>query len=212
MAETAVDLKSLEDQMAALKAQIEKAKVVPAPSSGLKLDLGCGTKKKEGFIGVDVRKFDGVDIVLDLGRHTWPWEDNSVEEAFSSHTLEHLDPAERCHFFNELWRVLKNDGKAQIILPHWASCRYYGDPTHKSPPFSEFGWHYLSKAWRKDNAPHTDAAIAPGPLSYSCDFAYSYGFSMAPWMMGRSQDFVNFALGAYKEAAQDMIGNLVAQK
>ena len=32
----------------------------------LKLDLGCGLSKKEGFLGVDRRKFDGVDIVHDL--------------------------------------------------------------------------------------------------------------------------------------------------
>ena len=32
---------------------------------------------------------------------------------------------------------------------------------------------------------------------------------MAPWMIGRSSEFVQFALGAYKEAAQDIIGTLV---
>ena len=32
----------------------------------LKLDLGCGTRKRPGFRGVDSRKFEGVDVVADL--------------------------------------------------------------------------------------------------------------------------------------------------
>ena len=32
--------------------------------SGKKLDLGCGSKKKEGFIGVDQYEMEGVDVVI----------------------------------------------------------------------------------------------------------------------------------------------------
>lgn len=179
-----------------------------AVTSALRLDIGCGKQKKEGFVGVDRIQFPGVDVVLDIGRHTWPWKNETVDEVYCSHVLEHLTPEERCHYFNELYRVMKKGATAQIIMPHWASCRYYGDPTHKSPPFSEFGWHYLKKEWREGNAPHTDSVMAPGPLSYSCDFEYSYGFSIAPFLQGRAKEFVDFALTAYKEAAQDMIGTL----
>ena len=99
---------------------------VPAP---LKLDLGCGKNPKEGFEGVDSRDF-GQPHTLDL-RKPWPWADGSVEEAHSSHFVEHLTGAERIHFVNELHRVLVPGGKAQIIVPHWASCRAYGDLTHQ---------------------------------------------------------------------------------
>lgn len=180
--------------------------VTPEPQL-LKLDLGCGTQKKEGFIGVDKVKFPGVDVVHDIGRHTWPWNDESVDEVYCSHTVEHLKWEERVFFFNELHRVLKKGAKATIILPHWCSSRYYGDPTH-SAPFSEFGWFYLNKSWRDVNAPHVDAEKNPGPLSYSCDFDAAYGYSMAPWMNGRDQGFQQFAFAAYKEAAQDMMGTI----
>lgn len=37
----------------------------------LKLDIGCGKNKKEGFYGVDIIDFDGVDIVADLRESVW---------------------------------------------------------------------------------------------------------------------------------------------
>lgn len=170
----------------------------------LKLDLGCGPNPAEGFTGVDCRAFDGkVHIVGDL-RKPWPWADSSVEEARSSHFVEHLEPAERIHFANELWRVLAPDAKCLIVVPHWASCRAYGDLTHKWPPVSEFWFFYLNKAWREANAPHNDA--------YTCNFDFTAGYSMHPNLVVRPQDYQQFALENYKEAAQDIMATLVAKK
>jgi predicted SAM-dependent methyltransferase len=112
----------------------------------LKLDLGCGLSKKEGFLGVDRRKFDGVDIVHDLLVKPWPWADNCVDEVYCSHFLEHLDPnrhnPERVRFMNELYRVMKSGAKCTIITPHWASNRAYGDFTHADKPVSEMFYFY----------------------------------------------------------------------
>jgi hypothetical protein len=38
----------------------------------MKLDLGCGTKKREGFVGVDSMTLPGVDVVVDLRITPWP--------------------------------------------------------------------------------------------------------------------------------------------
>ena len=113
----------------------------------VKLDLGCGVHKKEGFVGVDSIAFAGVDVVADL-RTRWPWDDGSVDEVHASHFVEHLTANERTHFCNELFRVLKVGGKATVIVPHWGNHRAYGDPTHQWPPVSEFWFYYLSRAWR----------------------------------------------------------------
>ena len=32
----------------------------------MKIDFGCGKKKKDGFLGVDILKLEGVDLVHDL--------------------------------------------------------------------------------------------------------------------------------------------------
>jgi hypothetical protein len=175
----------------------------------MKIDLGCGKNKKEGFIGVDQFPMDGVDVVLDIGSEVWPWEDNSVEEAHCSHFLEHLTNFEgkweRTHFFNELFRVMAPGAKCSLIIPHWSSTRYYGDPTHKEP-FSEMGFYYLSKEWRMANAPHADKEV--NPYGYDCNFIAVWGNGMHPTIVQRSPDFQQFAMAWFKEAIHDIHATL----
>jgi hypothetical protein len=175
----------------------------------MKLDLGCGKSKKEGFYGVDAIAFPGVDAVCDL-RQRWPWDDGTVEEAHSSHFIEHLEAMERVHFANELYRVLQPGGKCTLIVPHWASCRAYGDPTHKWPPVSEFWFFYLSREWRMQEAPHTDAEHLPG--GFACDFEATWGYVLDQPVSVRNQEAQVFMLRYYKEAAQDTVSTLTARK
>lgn len=165
----------------------------------MKLDLGCGPNKKEGFIGVDCRAFPGVDVVADLTK-PWPWQDETVEEVHCSHMIEHLTAPERIAFVNELYRVLKKGAKATIIAPHWASTRAYGDLTHQWPPVCEMWFYYLSKDWRAMNAPHNDG--------YTCDFDASWGYGMHPSLFTRNAEFQQFAVNFYKEAVQDIHATL----
>lgn len=191
----------------------------------LKLDLGCGTKKQEGFFGVDSKEFPGVDLVLDLvardWKHSaddenviyprfgyiykkWPWPDESVSDVYCSHFLEHLDAGERVHFVNELFRILTPDGKALIITPHWASTRAYGDLTHKWPPVAEMWFFYLNAEWRKREAPHNDF--------YRCDFDATWGYGMHQNLMPRNDEYRQFAMQNYKEACTDIICTLTKHK
>jgi SAM-dependent methyltransferase len=175
----------------------------------MKLDLGCGKNKKEGFHGVDSIKFDNVDTVTDL-REKWPWEDNSVDEVHCSHFIEHLERLERIHFCNELYRVLKPDSKAAIIVPHWCSNRAYGDMTHCWPPVSEMWFYYLDKNWRAANAPHDDVEF--NKKGYNCDFNATWGCSLHPSLNVRPMDYQQHAMQFWKEAAQDIIATLTARK
>lgn len=181
----------------------------------LKIDLGCGIRKAEGFVGIDIFAFRGVDIVTDLLK-PWPWGNESVDEARASHLVEHFTSMQRVHFVNELHRVLKPKAKATIICPHWASCRAYGDPTHIWPPVSEFWFYYLSKKWRMGdpmdekfvpNAPHTDHSMLPG--GFNCDFESTWGYSFDNTLAVRSQDYQVFALANFKDSAMDILATLV---
>lgn len=183
-------------------------------SEPTRIDIGCGKNKKPGFIGVDAIKFDGVDVVLDLSSgDKWPWADSSVDEAHCSHVLEHLTnfegKYERVRFFNELWRVLKPGAGCQLIFPHWASQRFYGDPTHKEV-FSEFGFYYLSKEWRKLNAPHADSEFVP--WGYNCDLEATWGYSEHPSLAGRSIEYKQQAMQFWLEARQDVVATVKAKK
>ena len=174
-----------------------KKKVAAKPL--LKLDFGAGPHTKDGFEGVDILPF-GQKWTADL-RQPWPWKSESVEEAHASHFVEHLTGPERIHFVNELYRVLIPGGKCQIIVPHWASCRAYGDLTHQWPPVSEFWFYYLNKEWRGANAPHNDG--------YNCDFEATWGYSLHPLINPRNTEYQQHAIQFWKEAAQDIIATLI---
>jgi predicted SAM-dependent methyltransferase len=167
----------------------------------MKLDIGCGTRKQEGHIGVDIIDFPGVDVVMNAGQEHWPWENDSVEEIWCSHFVEHLTAKERIHFVNEAYRVLKDGGKVTIVVPSWSSNRAYGDLTHQWPPVSEMWFFYLNKDWRKDNAPHNNF--------YECDFDATWAYGMHQSLLNRNQETQQMWLTFFKEAAQDIVGTLI---
>lgn len=176
------------------------AKKIKAEAAPLRLDLGCGPHKRENFTGVDSIAFPGVDQVVDLTKTPWPWKDGSVVEAHASHFVEHLTAPQRIAFVNELYRILVPGGTCQIIVPHWASCRAYGDLTHQWPPVSEFWFYYLDTNWRAANAPHN--------TGYRCDFLATWGYGMRPDLAVRNVEYQQFATANYKEAISDMIATI----
>ena len=168
----------------------------------MKLDLGCGPNKKEAHHGVDIRRFDGVDTVLDLASFdSWPWADESIEAAYSSHFVEHLTAPERIHFVNELYRVLRPGGSATLVVPNWASARAYGDLTHQWPPVSPHWFFYLGKAWRSQNAPHNDF--------YTCDFDIQYKYTVHEQFRNADPKDRDFACLFYVDGGQDLLARLV---
>lgn len=108
----------------------------PTLEVALKLDMGCGRRVPEhptrlqGFTGVDIAKIEGVDIVHDLTKTPYPFEDQSVEEIYTSHFIEHLTGEEQMRFFNECYRILKPGGRISCIAPYYSSMRCWQDPTH----------------------------------------------------------------------------------
>ena len=167
----------------------------------VRLDLGCGANPKEGFVGVDVRHYGRTDIVVADLRMTWKWEDSSVDEIYCSHFVEHLTAPERIHFANELHRVLKPGASAEIITPHWASSRAYGDLTHQWPPVSPHWFLYLQRSWRETHAPHACD-------DYTCDLVATYGFRLDGHIIQRNQEHQQFAAHYYTNAAEDLIATV----
>jgi hypothetical protein len=144
--------------------------------------------------------------VLDIAAGHWPWKDGSVLEAHASHFVEHLTGLQRVVFVNELYRVLIPGGTCQVIVPHWASCRAYGDYTHQWPPVSEFWFYYLSREWRAQNAPHNDVAHVAG--GYACDFEATWGYNLRGDLHARNAEHQQYAVANFKEACQDIICTL----
>ncbi|MFI5342577.1 MAG: class I SAM-dependent methyltransferase, partial [Candidatus Methylomirabilales bacterium] len=96
----------------------------------MKLNLGCGDERREGWVNVDLR-FDIADVVADV-RHL-PFADSSADEMLAQDILEHFSVDETLSILREWGRVLIPEGfltlrvpnmhkLAQGIVEHW------GDP------------------------------------------------------------------------------------
>ena len=111
---------------------------------GIRLDIGCGKNKQDGFVGLDMRDLPGVDIVWDVTDIPWPLPDECVLLAMASHLVEHISPANGgfLKFMDELWRVMRVDGEVAFSLPHGSSQGYLQDPTHCNP-CNEATWSYF---------------------------------------------------------------------
>lgn len=90
--------------------------------------------KEDGWINCDLYLGPQVDRAFDAqGR--WPFEDGSIDEVHSAHTLEHL--TDHMAFFREAYRVLRHGGKLSIRVPHgWHSSAWW-DFTHVRPWLQE---------------------------------------------------------------------------
>lgn len=110
----------------------------------IKIDLGCGPNKQTGFIGIDVQKYPGVDIVHDVEETPWPLPSSCALLVMASHLVEHINPAKGgfIDFMNEAWRVLKYDAQFMIVTPYAGSIGYWSDPTHVNP-CTHFTWRYF---------------------------------------------------------------------
>ena len=93
----------------------------------MRLNIGCGNKSKEGFLGVDQFPCDAVDRIADINGEL-PFDDDSVEEVWMDNVIEHIPDLPR--LFGELHRICKNEAKITIITPHYASLASWQDPTH----------------------------------------------------------------------------------
>lgn len=94
----------------------------------MKLNLGACDRAFDGFLSVDI--CPPADVLCDL-RDIWPWDDSSVSAVKAFDIFEHLP--DKIHTMNELWRVLRPGGVAEIEVPSASQgAGAFQDPTHRS--------------------------------------------------------------------------------
>src|SRR4051794_18215857 len=105
----------------------------------MKLNLGCGFQKLDGFVNVDADALCKPDVQHDLEKTPWPFEDDSVDMFYACHVLEHLGGTARdwLAIWKEIWRVAKPDAMIEIYVPHPRHNNFLIDPTHVRPIFPE---------------------------------------------------------------------------
>jgi Methyltransferase domain len=81
-----------------------------------RLNWGCGSHVKEGWINSDVKSTPDVDLVADI-RKGLPLDTDSIDYAVSVHALPELPYGELVPALEEIRRVLKEEGVLRLVLP-----------------------------------------------------------------------------------------------
>ena len=95
----------------------------------MKLHIGCGSDKRDGYLNVDINPKCNPDQILDLNKIPYPFKSNTFDEILANHIIEHLD--DPIAVVLELKRVLKGGGVLKIEVPYYKTEGYFSDLTHK---------------------------------------------------------------------------------
>lgn len=95
----------------------------------MKLDLGCGSRKREGAVGADIIPGSSADVVCNLNGASYPFKENSFDEIYAVDVIEHLDDTLKT--VEEIYRISKPGAIVHIVSPHFSSHNFYSDITHK---------------------------------------------------------------------------------
>lgn len=101
----------------------------------MKLDVGCGSRKQEGYLGVDIEPSPQVSFVMSAT--DLRFSDNTVDEIFCKRCLQTIPDDAKA--LKEFYRVMKPGGKVTVIVSGWLAaiwCR------------TVFEWQYK---WRMKN-------------------------------------------------------------
>ena len=102
----------------------------------MKINLGCGFEKKEGYINIDIRKKVNPDMVIDLEKDKLKrFKDNSITEIYSRNCLEHIKPEYYIALIKDMYRVCKDGAIWNLELP-------YDNSVHRCNIF-----HYRTYSW-----------------------------------------------------------------
>jgi hypothetical protein len=90
----------------------------------VRLHVGSGDKRLEGWVNVDLKRLPGVDVVADV---TKGLRFSDVEAIFAEHFLEHLPVESALAFLLEAHRVLQPGGWLRLSTPNldWVWLTHY---------------------------------------------------------------------------------------
>lgn len=122
-------------------------KLLEDHKGSVRLNIGCGTDYKAGWINIDNnsdRNIQRLDLRWDL-RRPLPFPDNSVDFIFNEHLIEHLTVEEGQAAIRDFMRVLKPGGVLRIATPDLAVTvdKYLHVPLEKDPAVKKYRMDFI---------------------------------------------------------------------
>lgn len=93
------------------------------------LHLGCGMKKFEGAVGIDICPNTQADIIHDLDKFPYPFKESEFDMVICDNILEHL--TDIIKVMEEIHRIARAGHLVKITVPHFSSDDSFTDVTHK---------------------------------------------------------------------------------
>ena len=113
----------------------------------MKLNLGCGKDMRPGYVNLDLLQRDGVDLIHDLNKTPYPFEDNQFDEIIANNILEHVYDVVKT--LEEIYRISKPGAIIKATVPYgsnWVAHidhkRGFNYTTFKSLSENNFGTYY----------------------------------------------------------------------
>ena len=99
-----------------LKRNEVRVKEMLAKGNPIRLELGAGGRKVEGYYSVD--RYDPAALLVDFTVDTLPLPDETVDEVYTCHFLEHVRyPKPMKDILTDVYRVLKKGGRINVVVP-----------------------------------------------------------------------------------------------
>ncbi|WP_138493538.1 methyltransferase domain-containing protein [Paenibacillus pinistramenti] len=106
----------------------------------MRIDIGCGSSKEEGFFGVDRVGGPGVNLICDITKGI-PLPDDTAEFVMASRVLPYVDDLFAA--LSEIYRICVHKAVVCILAPYAHSFRHMSNPYLKQK-FDEYTPRYLT--------------------------------------------------------------------
>jgi hypothetical protein len=140
----------------------------------VKLDIGCGTHKLAGAVGIDLRPLPGVDVVQNLNEGPWKLKDHQFSYIRCQHVIEHVQNLST--LVKEIHRVAAHDCEVEFRTPHYSSWTSWGDPTH----CHHFGLTSIPQLFEME-LPRGAYEVISTELRFTGSFMDLWGWLMYKW-------------------------------
>lgn len=149
----------------------------------IRLDLGCGRRKRSGWTGVDSNPAVSPDVLHSLDVFPYPFKDSSVDEIVMDNCLEHLH--EQLKVMEELHRISKPGALITLHVPYFRAHWAYNDQTHVRFFSVETFYHYDPAHPYSEIYPYIKAKFTVESVTFNERISRGPVRTLAKWIANR---------------------------